>query len=160
MHDGKKYTDLLLRYRELIWRLCRRYARRNPERCAELVQEVSVALWEHYGRLRKDATPFEERAWVIWNTRAVLVAIERHPQVKTVTLAARMLDSIADDRDRDRELVAELMAALSDDDRRLLQLRLDGYSAEEIGGQMGLTRNAVYQRIYRIINKLKQISNE
>lgn len=64
MTDGEKYTKLLLRHRKLVWRLCRRYARGDYDRCADLVQEVAVALWEYYGRLRVGTTVGEERILV------------------------------------------------------------------------------------------------
>ncbi len=160
MNDGEKYTSLLLRHRKLVWRLCRRYSKRDPARCAELVQDVSIALWEHFGTLRPDAGPLEEKAWVYAKTRAVLTGMHRKSRVETVPLAGWMADLIADDRDRERELARDLLEELPEADRRLMQMRLAGYDASEIGQALGLTPNAVYQRIYRIIIKLKQITNE
>jgi DNA-directed RNA polymerase specialized sigma24 family protein len=34
-------------------------------------------------------------------------------------------------------------------------MRLDGYSAEEIATEFGIVPNAVYQRVNRIMNKLR-----
>lgn len=48
------------------------------------------------------------------------------------------------------------MGDLQDEERRLVQLRLDGYNAKEIGEQTGLSGDAVYQKMHRIIEKLKQ----
>lgn len=160
MNDGEQYTSLLLRHKKLIWYLCRRYAKRDPDRCCDLVQEVSIALWERYV-LRKPARgALAEMRWVARNANTLLRNIHRGKHLEEVPLADWMADSIADNRDRERDLVQELMAALPDEDRQLLQMRLDGYEVQEIGQMMGLTPNAVYKRIAQIIKKLKQIYHE
>ena len=160
MNDGEQYTSLLLRHRKLIWFLCYRYARRDADRCKDLVQEVSIALWEYYGRRKPGTRPLDEVRWVSRNTNTLLRNMHRGPQHDMLPLADWMADSIADPGDNGRDLLEELMEALPDSDRRLLQMRLDGYSADEIGKAMHLSRDAVYQRIKRIIDKLKQISHE
>ena len=48
------------------------------------------------------------------------------------------------------------MLRLSNEDRRLMQMRLDGYDAAEIAQALGIERNTVYQRVNRIINKLRK----
>ena len=72
MDRQSAYTELLERYRPLVWRMCWFGARGNWDRCNDLVQEVSIALWRHFGQLRPDATLQEERAWVSWQTRSAL----------------------------------------------------------------------------------------
>ena len=160
MRDGEQYTKILLRHKKLIWRLCRKYAKHDAERCADLVQEVSVALWEYYGRLHPDAGAIGETWWVLSVTRLVLRNMHRHKREEEQPIADWMADAIADKRDDDSNRVQELLEELPDEDRQLIQLRLDGYNGSEIGEMMGLKREAVYQRIKRIIDKLKQISNE
>jgi RNA polymerase sigma factor (sigma-70 family) len=86
--------------------------------------------------------------------------MHRNKREEEEPLADWMADAIADKRDDDSDRVQELLEELPDEDRRLIQLRLDGYDGSEIGEIMGLKRDAVYQRIKRIIDKLKQISNE
>lgn len=156
---NQRYRDLLLRHRQQVWRLCRKYAGYDVGFCADLVQEVSVALWERFDGLRPGASAYEEQEWVYWNARDVLSKIYRRYRrhVPTVPLADWMAESIADDRDAVRRKVAEMVAALPERERHLLQLWLDGYKADEIARMTGLARNTVYQRIYRIINHLKQL---
>lgn len=146
------YTALLSRYRQLVWSLCWTRARGNVEQCRDLVQEVSLSLWEHYGKLRLDASPFEERAWVTWHTRTVLNHLHRRPSPTLVPLP----DEVPDEQDDTRETVDELLQRLADTDRQLVQLRLEGYSANEIAEQTGLNRDAVYQRLHRIIERLRK----
>lgn len=160
MNTDDPYTTLILRHKKLIWHLCRRYARRDADRCCDLVQEVSVALWEYYGRRKPGSGLVAERRWVALNTNTLLRNMHRAGRATETPVDNWQESAIADDCDHARDLVQDLMAALPDDDRKLLQLRLDGYSGSEIGEQMGLSRDAVYQRINRIIKKLKQISHE
>ena len=160
MHDGEQYTTLLLRHKETIWKLCRKYAKHDADRCADLVQEVSIALWEHFARLQPDASPLEEKNWVMSNTRLVLRNIHRTKQLEFLPIDKSMEENIADNRDSSREQLKELFDELSDEERWIMQRRYEGYNAKEIGTMMNLSSNAVYQRIIRIIDKLQQISHE
>jgi RNA polymerase sigma factor (sigma-70 family) len=160
MNDSDTYSSLLQRHRKMIWRLCWKYTRHDTEHCSDLVQEVSLALWQHFGQLRPGATLLEEEAWVYFRTRTVLHNLCRKPSpAHGRRLTDAMAAQLADTRDEDRELVGELLSMLPDEERRLVQLRLDGYNAREIGEQTGLSCDAVYQRIHRTIKKLKQINH-
>ena len=87
MKDSQEaYTELLRRHRPLVWRLCWVRAHGDYELCRDLVQEVTLSLWEHYGRLRPHATALQERAWVLWHTRTVLDHLHRHPSPTLVPL--------------------------------------------------------------------------
>ncbi|MBQ8703306.1 MAG: sigma-70 family RNA polymerase sigma factor [Bacteroidales bacterium] len=146
------YTALLCRHRQLVWTLCWARARGDRERCRDLVQDVSLSLWEHFGKLRPEASPFEERAWVAWHTRTVLDHLHRRPSPTLVPLP----DNLSASEDHDRETLDELLESLTDTDRQLVQLRLEGYNADEIAEQTGLRRDAVYQRLHRIIERLRK----
>ena len=156
MDTQKAYTELLLRHRPLVWTLCWARSHGDFERCRDLVQDVSLSLWEHYGRLRPDAGPLQERAWVLWHTRSVLDHMHRRPSPTLVPLP----DDLADEPDDTREAVDELLASLPDLDRRLVQLRLEGYDGEHIAKELGIRRDNVYQRLHRIIERLRTENNE
>lgn len=159
MTEGEKYQAILWRHHQLIWRRCWRYSRRDVERTKDLVQEVVLALWSRYGRLRPDAGPLAERRWVDLNTRDVLRCLHRRQDPAPVPLDDDMADRVADERDEARQRVDELLDDLEADERRLVRMNLDGYSAKEIGQALGLSPDAVYQRMHRIIKKLKQINH-
>lgn len=158
MDSHQSYTSLLCRHRQLVWALCWKKSHGDRECCRDLVQDVSLSLWEHYGKLRPGASPFEERAWVAWHTRTVLDHLGRRPQPETVPLrdewAARLEEPSSDSP------LDELLDSLGDDDRRLVQLRLEGYNATEIANTMNIQRDTVYQRLHRIIERLRKDHNE
>ncbi len=155
-HSQQAYTELLRRHRHLVWALCWTRARGDRERCRDLVQDVSLSLWEHYGKLRIGASPFEERAWVVWHTRTVLDHLHRRPSPILVPLC----DELPAEVDDSKTLLNELLDSLADTDRQLVQLRLDGFSADEIAAKTGLKRDTVYQRLHRIIERLRKEKDE
>lgn len=150
------YQELLKRHGWLVWRRCWLRARGDRERCRDLMQEVFVGLWLRFDTLRPGSTAAEERAWVRWVTRSVLDHQGRRQQAETVALTPDMEDAMAAPEDGDlREQLDDCMAALSDEDRHLMQLQLDGYRADEIAEQLGVARDVVYQRIHRAVARMR-----
>lgn len=158
MQNSDPFDELLKRHRPMVWRMCWISAHGNYERCRDLVQEVSIALWRHFGQLRPDATLQEERAWVRWQTRSVLDFQRRMQRPTPLPLTPGMADlQAADDILEQQEELEELMSTLNDDERRMLRLQLEGYRADEIAEALGLTRDAVYQRWHRAIQRMRSI---
>lgn len=156
-----------MRHRDMLWRVCWYRANRDRDRCCDLLQEVSIALWENYDKLQPGSTPRQERAWIRWQARSVFYQIERRPQLPTVPLSETNADNIPVDRvclDNDngnnqrKELIEELLAALNSDEQKMVRLYLDGYHGDEIGKTMGISRNNYYQRMHRIILKMRPIA--
>ena len=159
MQNTDFFNELLKRHRPMVWRMCWISAHGNYERCRDLVQEVSIALWRHFGQLRPDATLQEERAWVRWQTRSVLDFQRRMQRPTPLPLTPGMADlQAADDILEQHEELEELMSTLNDDERRMLRLQLEGYRADEIAEAMGLKRDAVYQRLHRAVVKMRRVA--
>lgn len=159
MQNSDPFDELLKRHRPMVWRMCWISAHGNYERCRDLVQEVSIALWRHFGQLRPDATLQEERAWVRWQTRSVLDFQRRMQRPTPLPLTPGMADlQAADDILEQHEELEELMSTLNDDERRMLRLQLEGYRADEIAEAMGLKRDAVYQRLHRVVGKMRRVA--
>lgn len=158
MQNFDPFDELLKRHRPMVWRMCWISAHGNYERCRDLVQEVSIALWRHFGQLRPDATLQEERAWVRWQTRSALDFQRRMQRPTPLPLTPGMADlQAADDILEQQEELEELMSTLNDDERRMLRLQLEGYRADEIAEAMGLKRDAVYQRLHRVVVKMRRV---
>jgi len=152
MNSQKAYTELLLRHRSLVWKICWARSHGNYERCRDLVQEVSLSLWEHYGRLRPKSSTLQERAWVLWHTRTVLDHLHRRPSPTLVPLS----EDWPAEEDGSREALDELLDSLGKEDRQMMKMRLDGFGTDEICKEFGMGRDAVYQRIHRIIERLRK----
>ena len=50
-----------------------------------------------------------------------------------------------------------LLAVLNPDEQRLVKLNLKGYRADEIAEALGLSRDAVYQRMHRAVMKMRTV---
>lgn len=155
MNDHDTFNRLFRTYGAIVWSMCKSASHSDYERCRDLFQDVSVRLWMHIGDLRQDAMPHEEKAWVEWQTRHVL-SHSRKPRDMEHNLPELPDDDTAAEAER-RTLVADLMAQLQDEDRQLMQMRLEGYSADEIAQATGLKRDAVYQRIHRIVARMRKM---
>ena len=148
MDRQSKYTDLLQRHFPMVWHLCWVRARGDYERCRDLVQEVSIALWLHLDGLRQGVSAKEEKAWVRWLTRTTLDHLHRSQRPPMLALTDAMAETLPDaDNTAVAEDIEELMAALSPEEQQLMRLHIEGYRADEIAEAMGLRREAVYQRM-------------
>ncbi|MBQ6237842.1 MAG: sigma-70 family RNA polymerase sigma factor [Bacteroidales bacterium] len=150
------FTSLLIRNHSMLWRMCWRRSGKDTDCCKDLMQEVAIDIWNNLDKLRPDATPSQERAWVGWRARSVFFRIGRTRQLPTEPLTDEIANSVvADESHRLAEILEGCMSSLSDGERQMMQLYLDGYNAEEIGQQIGVSRDAVYQRMHRAINKMR-----
>lgn len=157
MDRQSRYTELLKRHLPMVWRGCWVRARGNYERCRDLVQEVSIALWLHLDQLRTDVSPKEEKAWVWWMTRTTLNHLHRSQRPPMVALTEVMAETIPDaDNSAVEEDIEELMAALSPEEQQLMRLHIEGYRADEIAETLGLRRDTVYQRMHRALGKARK----
>lgn len=159
MSRSDAYTALLMRHCNMLWRMCRRHAHGDYARCCDLMQEVSIALWLNYDKLYPGVTLHQERAWVYWQARSVFDQVRRRRQLSAEPLTDTLADQFADeDTLRRQELLDDMLSALDPEERCLVDLYLKGYRGDEIGRQMGLSRNAVYQRMHRAVQKMKRVA--
>ena len=159
MNKNNAYTALLMRHRDMLWRLCWRMANGDRDRCSDLLQEVYIALWENFDKLRRDASPNQERAWVRWQARSVFYQIGRKHKPSTLPLNDNLSNNISDEESHQRnEFIDDLIASLAPDEQHMLRLYLEGYNGDEIGKKMGISRDNYYQRMHRTIQKLRYIA--
>ena len=150
----KRYLALLQTFKGHIFNYC--YSHSNDEADAEdLMQEIFTAVWQGIPGLRSDSSPRQQNRWL---QHVMRTAFFRHlrQRLPFATVPLTPDNDRADDSNTEHELLDELLGHLTDDERHLVQQRLQGYSYAEIAEQEQLNENAVKQRFHRIINKLKQ----
>ena len=159
MEPHNAYTAMLMRHRDMLWQLCWNRSGGDRDRCCDLLQEVSIALWENFGKLRPNASAAQERAWVRWQARSVFYQIGRQQKPAIVPLNAAV-DDMANDEDaqRRKELIDDLLSALDPDEQRMVSMYLEGYHGDEIGERMGISRDNYYQRMHRAVQKLRRLA--
>lgn len=150
--DRNTFSALMLRYRGLLYAVCRRYARGGLE-VDDLLQETTLALWHLRDRLA-DMTPAPKQAAWIWRVARNRCIDMQRRTAKTEPLPAGY-DIPADDPTLHNEL-HELIGRLDEPDRTIVRMYLDGYEYKEIGYAVGMTKNNIGIRLMRIKNKLKQ----
>lgn len=157
MYSHETFTELLRGYSNLIWSMCRDESHGDYELCRDLFQDASLRLWQHYGELRREAAPYEQKAWVEWQVRHVLDHAGRRERPVAMSNLPEQTDGEAMGETEVRTLVDDLLSQLHPDERQLLQMRMEGYSAGEIAKEMGLSRDSVYQRMHRTLEKARRI---
>ncbi len=140
----------------MVWHICWRFAKGNRMACEDMVQEVWIALWMKFDQLKTEASEREQRAWLKRITRSVLVDLYRRAEPEPEQLTPALINMLPDTPINYAESIDELMATLTDDEEKMMRMRLEGYDAQEIADELKMERNAVYVRINRIIAKLRK----
>lgn len=153
------------RHRETVWRVCWRFARRgngnHADRLAhakDMAQEVWIVLWLKFDQLNPEYTERQQRRWLERLAESVLIDLYRSEEPQPEPLTDEMAETLPLSGSDYVEHIYDLLAALPTDEERLMRMRFEGYDAQEIADAMHLTRDAVYQRISRIMKKLKKIN--
>lgn len=153
----RQFDDLLRQYAPLVQAMCRDAAGGDSEHCRDLYQNACLRLWQHLAELRHDAAPHEQRAWVEWQVRHVLEHAARRQRPPTLSDLPEQADTGDTENAERRALIADLANQLPPQDRHLLLMRLEGYTADEIASDLGIGRDTVYQRWHRIVARLRHM---
>ena len=157
-HSRQRYEDyksFMRRHQATVWRVCYDFARGDIPRCEDMVQEVWIMLWLKFDTMT-GRSEWQQRVWVRRVTRSVLVDLYRKKRPELEPITEEMKESVAIEDIDVAERIDDLFSALTPDEQHLMRMRLEGYSAEEIAAGLKIEPNAVYQRVNRIMNKLRQ----
>ena len=166
-HDA--YCAFMRRHRSTVWHVCWRYARRgrgghddHKARAESMAQEVWIVLWLKFDQLDTSAPEVRQRRWLERLTETVIIDLYRRQSGDAMSEASDLSDlSDLSDKTALTDNLFDLLALLPPDEQQLMQLRFEGYDAQEIADRLSATtghtisRNAVYQRISRIMKKLR-----
>ena len=154
----KHFTDLLLAHRTMIYRVCYQHAGGNVELAHDMVQETALRLWRQQERLRPDSHPMQVKAWVYWTARSVAHTIRRS-QRQAISLDRMEWEPHVEEVDPQghRELLYKAIEMLSERDRAIATLYLEGYDFATIAQRVESTPEAVNKQMQRIRMKLKTI---
>lgn len=142
----------MLRYRGLLFSVCRRHQRDGLE-VDDLLQEVSVRLWELREKLLAIEPAPKQAVWLWRVARSTCIDLQRR------TPSPAPLPEGYDTPDEDTALhdtLHELIAQLPEPDRTIVTMHLEGYDYTEIGKAVGMTKNNIGVRLMRTKEKLKQ----
>ena len=142
----------MLRYRGLLFSVCRRYSGDGME-VDDLLQETMLALWNLREQLFSITLAPRQAAWIWRVARSTCIDQQR----KTPLSSPLPEDYDAPDDDTTlHDTLHELIDQLSEPDRTIAKMHLEGYDYKEIGHKTGMTKNNIGVRLMRIKERLKQ----
>jgi RNA polymerase sigma-70 factor, ECF subfamily len=151
------FTELFLRYREMVWAFFRRRVR-DAAQAEELAQETFLGMLRAIERYEPRAT---FRAYLFGIAFKILAAHRRKGAREENTAEADDMDAAVDPARGDPDtavFVREAMARLEPGEREVLMLReFEELSYEEIAGVLRVPVNTVRSRLYRARMALKEI---
>lgn len=160
--DPKAFGALFDRYWDPIFRFC--YLRLGDWHEAEdVASQIFANAFAGMARFRGDGPEQTFRAWLYGIARNNLVNSwrysNRHPStsIETVFGVPDAGESIEDGfaRSEEQALLRSLMAGLPPDQRELLELRLAGLSAIEIGDVLGRSPDAIRKAQSRVFAAMR-----
>ena len=142
----------MLRYRGLLFSVCRRYCR-DGLTVDDLLQETSMVLWNLREQLFSITLPPKQAAW-IWRV-ARSTCIDQQRRLPQPMPLADDYDAPAEDTTL-HDTLYELIEHLPEPDHTIVTMHLAGYEYKEIGQQVGMTKNNIGVRLMRIKEKLRE----
>ena len=162
-NGGTKYEqfdDLINRYRKLIRKLCWRHSSGSESQCDELVQDCYISIWCHLPSLRPAAHPLQRTAWVVLQCRSVFSHRRRSKPPEWLPIDEQLTDTLpAPDDSSRKELLEEFAADLPPNERRLLELMLEGCDQNEIAEELAISVEAAKKKRQRLIKKIQKKYN-
>lgn len=152
MKGQDSFGELMLRYRGLLFSVCRRYSRDGLE-VDDLLQETMLALWNLREQLFSITLAPKQAAWIWRVARSTCIDLQR--KTPTSELLPPTYDAPAEDTSL-HDTLHELIAQLPEPDRTIVTMHLEGYEYKEIGRKTGMTKNHVGIRLMRIKEKLRE----
>lgn len=153
---NSSFTSLVRRHEKIIFSACFFYAN-NDVPFDDIKQEVLISLFKGYRHFRNECS---EATWVykVCINTCLLSLRRLSPRIKTLPLdeiPAIHFQNENDNEYREKiEWLYALIAQLNPMDKALILMWLDELSYDDIASNMGIPRNTVASRLYRIKEKL------
>ncbi len=155
------FINMLTRCRGSVLRVCLFYTKLNGENFQDLYQDILCALWESWPSFKGKSKANT------WATRIALnvgaLKYRAHKRMPTfIHIDEEICNNIADETSVPyHDLLYQLIERLdSEEDRQLLYLYLDRKKQSEIAKILGISTEAVRQRIHRITEKLIKLNEQ
>lgn len=146
----------MLRYRGLLFSVCRRYSGDGME-VDDLLQETMLALWNLREQLFSITLAPKQAAWIWRVARSTCIDLRRKRSNDPAPLPNDY--DVPEEDHTLHDALHELIAQLPEPDRTIVTMHLEGYEYKEIGHRIGMNKNNVGVRLMRIKEKLKEQMN-
>lgn len=153
---NQSFTAMVGRHEKIIFSVCFFYATAEVQ-FEDVWQEVLISLYKGYRNFRKESS---ESTWVykVCINTCLFSLRKLTSKIKTVPLEEMPLTIFQEDNDNEfkekLEWLYSMIAQLNPMDKALILMWLDELTYEEIAQNMGIPRNTVASRLYRIKEKI------
>lgn len=140
----------------IIYKLVGLYAI-DTEHKKDLYQEILLQTWKAYPNYRQDAK------FSTWLYRICLNTILTQQRKKSILRYTASLESVSPsiknlaEQNEDADRLKMAIKQLSEIDRAIISLNLDGYENSEIAEIMGISINHIAVKLFRIKQQLAKI---
>ncbi len=165
-----KEENLRLRFLEdfskinkVIYRLCLFYSNSNIRDAEDLFQDITLVLYDNYKKYNQD------RSFLSWAYRVALnhIISDHRKVVNKFFKPMRLLEEVEyldseEETNNEAKIVMmySLIEKLSDKDKKLIKLYLEGKKRTDIANILETNVGWVSQRLYRIKVKLKTMADD
>ncbi|MES2734171.1 MAG: sigma-70 family RNA polymerase sigma factor [Bacteroidota bacterium] len=155
MTDEQEFIELINQHQKIIHKIIRLYTETKDDG-ADLFQEILLQAWRSFKKFRGDAL-FSTWLYRVGLNTALTFKSQTSHQKHSRPLEATDLVYHDNGLDDQKEVLYRAIRQLSEVDRVLIGLHLDGYQPEEIGEIAGITANNVSVKLHRIKQKLSTL---
>ncbi len=159
----KRYKELYTAHYPKVMRLCLGYVAGDQDTANDLAQEIFIKIWENLENFRNESSISTWIYRISVNT-CLSKLRTRKKNYRTIAIA-EVLEIVEEysDAERENQLVQmyECIQKLSETNRAIILLVLEGLPQNEISEIIGMKHDAIRTRIHRIKSQLtKCVSHE
>ena len=152
-----EFAQIVKENKNTIYPVCYMFSKDSDE-VNDLFQEVLVNLWKGLDSFRGRS---DMRTWIYRIALNTCISLDRKKKMKTVPLTMDV--NLFEDRDKDTlqvKMLHDRISQLQPFDKAIVLLWLENISYDEIGAIVGISTQNVATRLFRIKERLKNMSND
>ncbi len=157
-YKQKRFEQMVNQNKGTIYTVCYMFSKDSDE-VADLFQETLINLWK--GMPEKDEIS-NIKGWIYRVSLNTCISLNRKKKSRPTVPLTMDIDLFESKGEKEQqvEMLHKRITRLQPFDRAIVLLWLEDISYEEIGLILGITAKNVSVRLTRILEKLKQMSNE
>ncbi len=147
----KEFLSQLKEHQNIIYKLVHLYAN-NEEDKKDLYQEILLQAWKTYSAFRGDA---KFSTWLYRLCLNTVFTIQKKTNRIEYTDTAKYEETYSINHTNDEtERLYKAIRTLSETERAIISIHLDGYDNKEISNFLGITSNLVGVKLHRAKQQL------
>ena len=147
----KEFLSQLKEHQNIIYKLVHLYATSEEDK-KDLYQEILFQAWKTYSSFRGEA---KFSTWLYRLSLNTIFTIQRKTNKVEYTDTTKYEEQlITTSSDDEKERLYKVIRTLSDTERAIVSLHLDGYDNKEAGELLGITANLVGVKLHRAKQQL------